>query len=278
MVPEIFPRVFGNEYKLKSPKPNDKVMSFIERNFVCKIEDEKVLIPTVSDFGNDNLLYLFCIDDTSYFLWQGDTSFIPNGYEKKSLQEIRSIGDTFNYLEIFTARHLSVWYSDNKYCGRCGRPTKIGTKERNLLCECGNMIFPKIMPAVIVGVRNKNKLLMTKYANRPYTNWALIAGFVEIGETVEETVKREVKEEVGIDVKNITYYASQPWGIDQDLLLGYFCDVDGDDYVNVDKNELSIGQWFNRDEVPERTNLQSLTATMMEAFRRGKDKEPYGSL
>ena len=93
--------------------------------------------------------------------------------------------------------------------------------QRMLQCPCcANMVFPKIAPAVIVGVTHGDKILMTKYAGREYKRYALIAGFTEIGETAEETVKREVMEEVGLTVKNIRYYKSQPWGFDSNLLLG----------------------------------------------------------
>ena len=86
------------------------------------------------------------------------------------------------------------------------------------------MIFPKIAPAVIVALTHGNKILLTKYAaTRDYKKYALIAGFVEIGETVEETVEREVMEEVGLKVKNLRYYKSQPWGYDSNVLMGYFC-------------------------------------------------------
>ena len=94
--------------------------------------------------------------------------------------------------------------------------------------SCEHVVYPKIKPAVIVGVIHEGKLLTSRYAGRAYGGLALIAGFVEIGETGEDTVRREVMEEVGLKVKNITYFATQPWGFESDLLLGYFCEVDGD--------------------------------------------------
>ena len=102
------------------------------------------------------------------------------------------------------------------------------------------MVFPKIAPAVIVGVTHGDKILMTKYAGREYKRYALIAGFTEIGETAEETVKREVMEEVGLTVKNIRYYKSQPWGFDSNLLLGYFCELAEEEEIHLDEEELSV--------------------------------------
>ena len=140
-----------------------------------------------------------------------------------------------------------------------------------LKCSCGNMIFPKIAPAVIVGVTKGDEILLTKYANRTYTRYALIAGFTEIGETAEETVRREVMEEVGLKVKHITYYKSQPWGFDSNLLFGFFCEVDGDSGIRLDREELAVGEWVRRQDVPAYTEGLSLTHEMMDVFRTGKE-------
>ena len=121
------------------------------------------------------------------------------------------------------------------------------------------MVFPKIAPAVIVGVTHGDKILMTKYAGREYKRYALIAGFTEIGETAEETVKREVMEEVGLTVKNIRYYKSQPWGFDSNLLLGYFCELA--------EEGLSVAEWVDYHDIPEDKEKLSLTHEMMTYFK-----------
>ena len=141
--------------------------------------------------------------------------------------------------------------------------------------HCGNMIFPKIAPAVIIAVTNGDKLLLSKYAGRAYTRYALLAGFVEIGETGEQTVQREVMEEVGLKVKNVRYYKTQPWGVESDLLLGYYCDLDGDDSVHLDENELSMAAWYDRDNLPAQDDGISLTREMIRIFSEGK--EPKGN-
>ena len=110
---------------------------------------------------------------------------------------------------------------------------------------------------------------MTKYAGREYKRYALIAGFTEIGETAEETVHREVMEEVGLKVKNIRYYKSQPWGFDSNLLLGYYCEVDGGTSITMDETELATARFVKRDKIEEDKNLLSLTATMIDRFRKG---------
>ncbi len=125
-------------------------------------------------------------------------------------------------------------------------------------------------PAVIVGVTDGNRILMSKYAGRSYKKYALLAGFTEIGETVEETVAREVMEEVGLKVKNIRYYKSQPWAFSDTLLMGFYCDLDGDGEVTLDEEELALAEWFERDEIPVEPSRDSLTNEMIVKFKQGE--------
>lgn len=141
---------------------------------------------------------------------------------------------------------------------------------RALKCpSCGHLIYPRIVPAVIVGVKNDDKLLLTKY-RKGFTPFALIAGFTEIGETLEETVSREVMEEAGLRVKNIQYYKSQPWGVVDDLLAGFYCEVDGDTDIHMDASELKLAEWKTRDEIELQPNDFSLTNEMMREFKEGR--------
>ena len=145
-------------------------------------------------------------------------------------------------------------------------------KERLMRCpECGQMEYPKICPAVIVGVTDHDRIVLTKYAGRAYKKYALIAGFAEIGETIEDTVRREVKEEVGLHVKNIRFYKSQPWSFSDTLLMGFFCELDGSDKIKMDEEELSVAQWCNREDVPVQEEDISLTSEMMRRFRQGRE-------
>ena len=156
------------------------------------------------------------------------------------------------------------------FCGKCAERLAPDDKERALRCpKCGNVIYPRINPAVIVGVTNGDRLLLTKYKTG-YGSNALVAGFTEIGETLEETVAREVMEETGIKVKNIRYYKSQPWGMALDILMGFYCDVDGDDTITMDESELKYAEWVKREEIILQPNNLSLTNEMMRMFKEGK--------
>lgn len=174
-----------------------------------------------------------------------------------------------------TAYHLYVWYRDNSFCGRCGEHLEYSHKERAMICpSCGNVVYPKIAPAVIVGILNSSgdKIVMTRYAGREYKGHALVAGFCEIGETAEDTVRREVLEEVGLHVRNIRYYKSQPWGFDSNLLFGYYCTADEDEPIHMDDGELAKAVWISRDEIGEEERNLSLTAEMIMHFKEEGDK------
>jgi len=275
-----------NEFKHSQPTPDSPVVCFAEGKVLLRRDKHDALtLPTVAQvmewaeagewahWNEETLQYVFRLQEENYFIWMGkagdsgDEEFV---YEPvKTLRQLTSKHICF---AIMTAWHLYVWYQANRFCGRCGTPTVHDEKERMLRCpECGNMIFPKIAPAVIIAVTDGDRILMSKYAGRAYKRYALLAGFVEIGETAEQTVQREVMEEVGLRVKNIRYYKSQPWGVESDLLLGYFCDLDGDDTIELDGDELAMAGWYERHEMPAEDDGISLTREMMGVFARGEE-------
>ncbi len=224
-----------------------------------------------SDADENIAIYLFSVDEKRYFLLLSDKD-LPESARKEgfSYRTIREIRDSFSGKDAFiafTAYHLWKWYSDNRFCGKCGCRLGPDHVERALRCpKCGNIIYPRINPAVIVGVKNDDKLLITRY-RQGYAHSALVAGFTEIGETLEETVSREVMEETGLKVKNVQYYKSQPWGMAQDILMGFYCDVDGDTEIHMDKSELRYAEWVKKEDIVLQPNNLSLTNEMMSIFK-----------
>ena len=219
------------------------------------------------------LRYVFCLQKTNYFLWMGDAGECPDpGFHFEQARGLRQIVSKEICFGVLTAWHLYNWYRNNRFCGCCGAQTVHDGKERMVRCpECGNMIFPRISPAVIIAVTDADRLLLSKYAGRSYTRYALLAGYTEIGETLEQTVSREVMEEVGLRVKNIRYYKSQPWGVDGNVLMGFYCDLDSDDTVHLDETELAMAQWFPRDNIPAHDDGISLTREMIRIFAEGNE-------
>ena len=146
-------------------------------------------------------------------------------------------------------------------------------KERMMRCEyCGQMEFPKICPAVIIGVTDGNRLLMSKYAGRDYKKYALIAGFAEIGETIEETVQREVMEEVGLKSK-ICVIIKASRGLFRIHCVWIFAELDGSAEITLDEEELALAEWFEREEIPVTEKHISLTNEMILAIQRRKGIE-----
>lgn len=229
--------------------------------------------------------YLFSIDETGYFMGtvsEEAANRLPGDLQEIRLRDLRPhyyLGEENRHLifAAYTAMQLAGWYRDNRYCGTCAHMTAPSKTERALVCPgCGRTIYPRILPAVIIGVTDGDRILMTKYAGRVIPFYALVAGFNEVGETLEETVAREVMEEVGLKVKNIRYYKSQPWGIVDDLLAGFYCDVDGSTQITLDTNELKEAVWVDRKDVEGQPQDLSLTNEMMIVFRDGR--EPVGYL
>ena len=272
MIHEIAPHIFRNEWKPRLPQNGDIVFGYDGRNAILK-SDQTFFHCGELDCRHE-FVYLFTIDDNAYFMTE-----IPQTGNAISLNinfvrhyEPRVLG-----FACVTGWHLYRWQKNNRFCGACGSRMVPDGKERAMRCpECGNVIYPRINPAVIVGVLNENnELLITQYAisHGEYRHDALVAGYCEIGETVEECVIREVKEETGLSVTNLRYYKSQPWSLSESLLFGFFCDVEKGS-IQLDRQELRSAVWKAPDDSFDVPGNASLTADMIRCFRDGKVK--YG--
>lgn len=274
-----------NQYRHLLPRDQDLTVCVRGNEILlARNADGTLYLPTVAQANtwcdswtrwlDEPYRYVFTMQGRRFFLWFGAAgdcadltfSYIPTPVLREPASKDLCFG-------LMTAWHLYCWYRDNRFCGRCGVPTVHDDKERMMRCPvCGNMIFPKIAPAAIIGLTHGDKLMLSKYAGRNYTRYGLLAGFIEIGETAEEAVAREVMEEVGLPVTNIRYYKSQPWGIAGNLSVGYFCDLDGDnDTVTLDETELASAEWFSRDSIPAEDDGISLTREMIRLFQEGNE-------
>lgn len=275
--------IYHNEYKEQKPTTSDYCMFVKDRSVLLKKQDDNISFLTYGEIEHDvrieDLIYLFAIGEgekrKNYFLCRNTS--LPaeriQGYTYENQNVFRTAKPKEQAFAGITACQLANWYENTRYCGHCGTELVHDHKERMMRCpSCNAMHYPKISPAVIIALTDKNRILMTKYAGRDYKKYALIAGFAEIGETIEETVKREVMEEVGLKVKNIRYYKSQPWSFSDTLLMGFFCELDGDDTICMDEEELSVAEWVNREDMTVTFDDVSLTNEMMIAFKENKYK------
>ena len=217
--------------------------------------------------------YLFAVDDKSYYLGKKENVGILSeqmGYEWIDHQDPVTINNSNNHsrtdLRKFHQSTLRTLH--HSFHMICLHRISTSPTELVILIPSGKLPTCDSCKGLILW-RYTSKLLMSKYAGREYKKYALLAGFTEIGETLEETVSREVMEEVGLKVKNITYYKNQPWAFSDTLLMGFFCELDGSDQVKLDENELALAEWFERNQIPVEPDDISLTNEMMMVFRDG---------
>ena len=290
-------------YPDKKPSENSFFLSFKGREALLRIASDGSAFPMS---GKDipgfkklkGLTYLLSVDDMDFFLIpeqflsgspiDGDLAAMTVGSEAGDGESVRLPADCV-YIKavtlrrskmlpkhlmfaVNTCRQLASWYEGNRFCGRCAGEMTHSDKERALVCtKCGRTVYPRINPAVIIGITKGDEILMTRYSDRDLPYFALVAGFTEIGETFEQTVEREALEETGLKVHNIRYYKSQPWPFADDILAGYYCDVDGDADLRIDKNELKTAVWVKRDEITGQPDDFSLTNEMMMTFKAGRE-------
>jgi NAD+ diphosphatase len=148
------------------------------------------------------------------------------------------------------ANHLFDWDRSHRFCGQCGHPTEDKSDERAKRCPvCGRVNYPRLSPAIIVAVIKGGRILLARNKRFRGPFYSVLAGFVEPGETLEQCVQREIHEEVGLSVKNIRYFGSQPWPFPNSLMVGFIADYAGGSII-VDNSELMEADWFSADTLP----------------------------
>ena len=279
MLHEIAPHEYDIEMKFLEPQADDLALCFFDDNeghCLAKAnvgDNGTIALPTCKEFeASCSFTYLFSIDGRPYYLVEKHAADKDDQPSNWSLQPVRKLiarnGDC-NAFAIATGMHLREWYRNNRFCGRCGTPTNPSPHERALICpSCQNTVYPRISPAIIVAVVNEECLLLTRYAHGEYRKRALVAGFIEVGETPEQAVVREVWEECGVRVKNVRYIASQPWGLSGSLMLGFFAELDGNPQITLQDGELGWAGWVPREELDEGDDY-ALGRVFINAFKNG---------
>ena len=217
----------------------------------------------------DSFEYVFTMDGRAFYLGFPSAAISLDGYGLRPLRDVRSGTPKNMVYACATGHHLYRWYRSRTFCGVCGQRTQRSKQERLVLCpSCGHFEYPTIMPAVIVGVINGDELLLTRIRGGMPGRPALVAGYVEIGETLEDTVRREVHEETGLLVTHVTYYKSQPWAFSGTLLAGFFVRLAGPPLICPNDDELEDATWVNRKDIAVTFDGISLTNEMICLFAR----------
>ncbi len=246
---------------------------------VVKKGDE-IAVPNMADIselglGEIRRQYLGELDGQACLSVELDESTeAPDGYELLSLRGVyQRIPE-----ELFSIAGRAVqivdWDRTHQYCGRCGTRTKDKQRERAKECpQCGLVSYPRISPAMIVLVERDGKLLLARAHRHPPGFYSVLAGFVEPGETLEEAVAREIREEVGIEVTEITYFGSQPWPYPNSLMVAFTCRyLSGE--IEIEEEELEDAGWYLPDNLPPVPPKISIARHLIDWFR---DKESGSS-
>ena len=278
MIHNIEPHKFRNEFNDRKPQENDLCLWF-SKGEILLLKDIDCPFPTFQEVTNiqpslrdmlyEEAEYLFQIDDQIFYLLVHDHTVEPTlEYQFEKQEVFRTLKQKQYAFAGITAYQLYRFKLNNRYCGRCGKEMKHSLKERAYTCDaCGKVTYPTISPAIIVAITSGDRILLTRYARGNHKRYGLVAGFVEVGETFEETVRREVMEEVGLKVKNIRYYKSQPWSFSDSIMIGFYAELDGDDKVTLQEDELAEATWFSRDEIPHSESSVSIAHELIENFR-----------
>lgn len=192
----------------------------------------------------------------------------PPGYEFETLWSFLGQVDEAVFYLLGRARQIVEWYRNHQYCGQCGGRTESSDSDRSLKCpDCGHHYYPRLAPSIIVLVTRGEEMLLVNHGRGRRSFYTTIAGFVEPGESIEETVHREVFEETGIRVKNLQYFGSQSWPFPNSLMLGFHAEYDSGEIV-LQQEELVDANWFHYQDLPNRPAMVSISGWLIDDYIR----------
>lgn len=231
-------------------------------------------IPLLVDINQFNFniaqkLYLGMYENSHCFTAEinhtSPTQVPPNFAFQPIRQSHATLADEDLFYVITRARQILHWDKNTQYCGCCGHKTGLSNKERAKECSnCKVLFFPQISPVMLVLIWRGDEILLARSSYFLPGIYSILAGFVEPGETLEQSIMRETEEEVGIKIKNLKYFGSQPWPFPSNLMLGFIAEYESGE-IRIDANELEDAQWFSIYNLPALPKPISLSRRMIEA-------------
>jgi NAD+ diphosphatase len=261
--------------------PNDKSnetiwnLAFIGKKLLMTRGENGFSIPLSGELENirnefSNIQYIGEFDGHGCFCMQSDKiDALPGHLELVDLREIAGLtgGDMGLFTLAGTAAHILHWNRNNQYCGRCGQKTADKADERAKICpSCGNVVYSRISPATITAIIRGDEILLAHNRNFKDSLYSLVAGFVEPGETLEQCAAREIYEEVGLKVRNIKYFCSQPWPFPDSLMMAFTAEFESG-VITVDNFEITDAAWFKADSLPLIPSSDSVAGRIIRWFR-----------
>ncbi|UYO99544.1 NAD(+) diphosphatase [Oceanotoga sp. DSM 15011] len=187
-------------------------------------------------------------------------------FEKINLRNLLPFIEQEDFIILSRALEIINWKTKHKFCGKCGERITENISEGFLRCnKCGFIIYPEISPAIIVGITKDDKILLAHNDKFKENMYSIIAGFVEWGESLEDTVKREVMEEIGITIKNIKYFNSQTWPFPNSLMVGFTAEYDSGEIIP-DGVEITDAKWFDKNNLPDLPKKGSIARNIIDTI------------
>jgi NAD+ diphosphatase len=257
---------------VRSGAASERALWFVvhPRGLVVRREGEGVTLPSADDVATWPLEtspahYLGRLDDQDCFAITMAAE--PSGpFAVQSLRALHGLVAEDVFAIAGRATQITKWAEDHRFCGRCGKPTERHAAERCMHCpSCGLDAYPRISPAIIVLVRRGEEALLARSGRFPLPFFSTLAGFAEVGESLEETLAREVREEVGVEVTSPRYFASQPWPFPHSLMIGFFADWAAGE-IRVDGEEIAEAAWFRPESLPMIPPKLSIARRLIDAW------------
>lgn len=255
------------------------VESFDETPRYIVVTENQLLVPAeaqwqfIDDFLFSELSlteisrhFLGELNGSPCFVIEVQQDHVPAGYEWSGLRAL--LGDVDDNVFELLGRALQVvtWHNEHRYCGRCGAKTKTHDTDRARICtRCELSFYPRLSPCVIVLVSREDECILGRSPRFPEGVYSTLAGFIEPGETVETALMREIKEEVGIDIKNMQYFSSQPWPFPGQLMLGFHAEYAGG-VLQPDGVEIEDAHWFRYDQLPSIPPPATISGQLIRSF------------
>lgn len=250
----------------------DLLFTIFKGGLLVKKTEDTLNIPFYDEISKLNIKF-----ETEFFIGEleGKSCFaieaesevnLPENFDLIPLYEIGPLVDEELFLIAGRANQILNWDKTHRFCGKCGSMTENKKDEMAKKCpSCNHVMYPIICPAIIVAVTKGDKILLAHNKGFKNNMYSLIAGFAEAGEELMNTVRREVFEEVGIRIKNITYYTSAPWSFPNSLMIGFFAEYESGE-LKVDGKEILDADWFTEDNFPNIPKRFTLARKIIDEF------------
>jgi NAD+ diphosphatase len=251
--------------------------TFREDRLLVLEEGERTHVPSLRDLDERGLVvarrhYLGLLENQQCYaveLALAEVS-LPSGMALHGLRSLYGRLAEDHFALAGRAVQILTWDRTHQFCGQCGTATELMAGERGKRCPaCSHTAYPRLSPAVIMLITRPGQVLLARGRQFPEDMYSTPAGFVEPGESLEEAVQREIAEEVGVSVRDIRYFGSQPWPFPHQMMIGFTATWDAGE-IRIDENELADAQWFTRDAMPRIPPRMSISRALIDAFLSGE--------